>query len=131
MKKQLKIFAVIALLVSPALTLAGPGPGPGHDWHGPGFIPAPDNGPGPARRLSILPDLATTLIIGGLTYYIVNDIYYRKQGAEYIRVDAPSEVNSNLNVVDYNGKRYYVRDGSYYQKDINGNYIEVPRPSGL
>ncbi|WP_434584600.1 DUF6515 family protein [Klebsiella sp. R390] len=127
MKNRLYALVMTMLIVSPSLALAGPGPGPGGP--GPGFTPQP--APTPYPRLSVLPDLATTLIIGGLTYYIVNDIYYRKQGAEYIRVDAPSAVNSSLNVVDYNGKRYYVRDGSYYQKDINGNYIEVPRPSGL
>jgi len=34
-------------------------------------------------------------------------------------------------VVDYNGKCEYVCDVSYYQKVINSNSIEVPRPSGL
>ncbi|WP_338031301.1 hypothetical protein [Entomohabitans teleogrylli] len=75
-----------------------------------------------------MPGLATTLIIGGFTYYIVNDVYYRQYGAEYVQVAPPSEA---LNIVDYNGKRYYVRDGRYYQRDIDGNYIEVPRPVGL
>lgn len=122
MKKQLCTVVMTMLIVSPTLVLAGPGPGP---------RPEPGMHHAPSTRLSVLPDLATTLIIGGLTYYVVNGMYYQKQGVEYIRVDTPSGVNNNLNVVDYNGKRYYVRNGSYYQKDLDGNYIEVPRPSGL
>ncbi|HDK9880138.1 MULTISPECIES: DUF6515 family protein [Klebsiella pneumoniae complex] len=126
MKKLLYALLMTTLIVSPSLVLAAPGPGgPG----GPGPDPFPHHAPSP--RLSVLPDLATALIIGGLTYYVVNGIYYQKQGTEYIRVDTPSGANSGLNVVDYNGKRYYVRNGSYYQRDIDGNYIEVPRPAGL
>ena len=126
MKNQLCAVLMTMLIVSPSMVLAGPGPGPG-----PEPMPEPWMHHAPSQRLSVLPDLATALIIGGLTYYVINGIYYQKQGAEYIRVETPSGINSGLNVVDYNGKRYYVRNGSYYQKDIDGNYIEVPRPSGL
>ncbi|WP_300000953.1 hypothetical protein [uncultured Cedecea sp.] len=77
-----------------------------------------------APRLDWLPALATTLIPGGLTYYIVNDTYYRKQGTEYILIQPPEYMRPDLNVVDYNNKRYYARNGSYYQKDIDGNYTQ-------
>lgn len=124
MKKHLYVLAVSTLIVMPSLAMARPGP-----WfHGPGFYPGPHYFyPGP--RLTVLPGLATAIIVGGLTYYVVNGIYYQRQGAEYIRVETPS--GTGVNVLDYNGKRYYVRNGSYYQKDIDGNYIEVPRPAGL
>jgi len=36
-----------------------------------------------------------------------------------------------LQALDYNGKRYYVQSGHYYQRNIDGEYIEVPRPDGL
>ncbi|WP_058912153.1 DUF6515 family protein [Entomohabitans teleogrylli] len=106
----------------------GPAPGRGPDRPGPS-APAPKHNPG--HRMSVLPDLATALVVGGLTYYLVNGLYYQKQGVEYIQVETPSGVSSALNVVDFNGKRYYVRDGHYYQRDINGSYTEVPRPAGL
>lgn len=139
-KKNICTLMIAILIASPSLVYAGPGPG-GHGGHGgpgvgghggygePHFNPAP-SGPR-APRLDFLPAIATTLILGGLTYYIVNDAYYKRQGAEYILVEPPQNIRSDLNIVDYNNKRYYVRNGSYYQKDIEGNYIEVPRPAGL
>ena len=138
MKKNICALVMATIIASPSLVYAGPGGPGGHGGHGgnggyngPHFNPAPTS-PGPrSPRLDFLPALATTLILGGLTYYIVNDAYYRKQGAEYILVQPPENIRSDLNVVDYNNKRYYVRNGSYYQKDIEGNYIEVPRPAGL
>lgn len=126
MKNKLYALLMATLIATPSLVLSAPGPG---GLAGPGPDPFPRHTPSP--RLSVLPDLATALIIGGLTYYVVNGIYYQKQGGEYIRVDTPPGASNGLNVVDYNGKRYYVRNGSYYQKDIDGNYFEVPRPSGL
>lgn len=133
MKKNICVLIMAILIASPSLVYAGPGGHAGYGGHSdngrPHFNPAPT---GPREsRLDFLPALATTLILGGLTYYIVNDAYYRKQGTEYILVQPPENTRSGLNVVDYNNKRYYVRNGSYYQKDIDGNYIEVPRPAGL
>ncbi len=44
----------------------------------------------------------------------------------------PAEApDSTLQVLDFNGKRYYVKEGHYYSRDIDGNYTEVPRPAGL
>lgn len=135
-KKNICAWVMAILVASPSLVYAGPGGPGGHggysghgDYGRPHLSHAP-NGPR-SPRLDFLPALATTLILGGLTYYVVNDAYYRKQGTGYILVESPDNIRSNLNVVDYNNKRYYVRNGSYYQKDIDGNYIEVPRPAGL
>lgn len=126
MKMRIKILLTLTIICITASAHAVPGPRPDA-----GPAPAPFNGRGPAPRLNVLPDIATTLILGGLTYYVVNDVYYRKEGDVYIRVETPQSDLSGLNTVDYNGKRYYSRNGHYYQRDIDGNYYEVPRPSGL
>ncbi|HBC1013233.1 TPA: hypothetical protein IGZ65_004978 [Escherichia coli] len=89
--------------------------------------PSPIFNPRPGHRVSILPELATTIAIGGITYWLVNGIYYQKQGTEYVVVEKPSGLQS----LDFDGKRYYISDGHYYIRDINGNYTEVPRPPGL
>ncbi|KIS42416.1 DUF6515 family protein [Kosakonia radicincitans] len=91
-------------------------------------------GPGPASPrdnapLTILPPAAELIVIGGLTYYLLNGLYYQKQDGRYVVVDRPS--GGAMSVLDYNGKRYYVKDGHYYQRNIDDEYIEVPRPAGL
>ncbi|WP_308565059.1 MULTISPECIES: DUF6515 family protein [Klebsiella] len=138
-----KTLASLLVFSIPFSSFAMPpvGPGPfGHHpgWHGPvlfhrGPGPFPHGGPypHPGYRVNILPGLATTLLLGGITYYIVNGIYYQRQADHYIVVDAPDTVSSSLHPLDYNGKRYYVEDGHYYERDINGHYTEVPRPPGL
>lgn len=124
------IASVLALtLLTPAIALAHPGPwgpGPGPHWGGPG----PHwGGPGPLR---FLPDAATAVLIGGLTYYLLNGSYYQRQGENYVVVQPPQSVPvEGMRVLDFNGKRYYVQEGHYYQRDINGSYTEVPRPYGL
>ena len=126
----IKALAATLLITLSLPALAGPGPGGGHG--SPRMeSPARHEGPKPGHRVSVLPDIATTLLLGGLTYYVVNGIYYQRQDRQYVVVETPRETSSALNVVDFNGKRYYVRDGYYYQRDINGGYTEVPRPAGL
>ena len=118
------------VLVFPAHTSAAPGPG-GAPGEGPGHRDAP-RFPAPGHRVSILPELATAVAIGGITYWLANGIYYQKQGDGYIVVEKPSApADGALKTLDFDGKRYYVRDGHYYTRDINGNYTEVPRPAGL
>ncbi|MEQ4515119.1 MAG: DUF6515 family protein, partial [Pantoea agglomerans] len=94
--------------------------GPGPHW----------GGPGPVR---FLPEAATAVLIGGLTYYLLNGSYYQRHGEEYVVVEPPAEsrVSSEMRVLDFNGKRFYVQDGHYYQRQIDGDYVEVPRPAGL
>lgn len=124
---KIKVFAAALIVTLSLPAFAGPGGHGGPRAGGPWQY----DRPGPGHRVSILPDIATALLLGGLTYYVVNGIYYQKQGDQYIVVETPQETGSALNVVDFNGKRYYVRDGHYYQQDINGSYTEVPRPAGL
>ncbi len=124
MKKVIPSLLALTLTM-PGIALAYPhGPGPGFGgpgWHG---------GPGPGG--GFLPDLATGVLIGGLTYYLLNGIYYQRQGNDYVVVNPPPESTpQQLQALDYNGKRYYVQSGHYYQRNIDGEYIEVPRPDGL
>lgn len=124
------IASVLALtLLSPVFAFAHPGDwghGPGPHWEGGG----PHwEGPG---RLGFLPDAATAVLIGGLTYYLLNGSYYQRQGDNYVVVEPPAEPSGGgMRVLDFNGKRFYVQEGHYYQREINGDYVEVPRPSGL
>ncbi|MFT4465534.1 MAG: DUF6515 family protein [Sodalis sp. (in: enterobacteria)] len=60
-----------------AAMLAGPG-----GYHG---------GPGPGRgaRFPFLPGAAETVLITGLTYYVLNGIYYQRQNDQYVVVQPP------------------------------------------
>ncbi|MFW0697933.1 DUF6515 family protein [Pantoea sp. R13S299] len=135
MKKIIASLLTLTLL-TPALAFAHPGDwGPGwgrHGGPGPHWVgPRPHwGGPGPYR---FLPEAATAVLIGGLTYYLLNGSYYQRHGDEYVVVEPPAEsrVSSEMRVLDFNGKRFYVQAGHYYQRQIDGDYVEVPRPAGL
>ena len=130
MKKIIASLLTLTLL-TPALAFAHPGDwGPPGGWdrhggHGPHW-----GGPGPVR---FLPEAATAVLIGGLTYYLLNGNYYQRHGDEYVVTEPPAEsrVSSEMRVLDFNGKRFYVQAGHFYQRQIDGNYVEVPRPAGL
>lgn len=132
------IDSLLALaMISPTAVFARPGDwGPGPHWYrpGPGWHgPAPRwHGP---DHFHVLPLAATAVLIGGLTYYMLNGSYYQRHGDEYVIVEppAPTYVSSvgGMRVLDFNGRRFYVQDGHYYQREINGSYVEVPRPAGL
>ncbi len=129
MKKVIAPLLALSLVL-PGVAMAHPG-GPGWGGGGPGW-----GGGGPGwgggRHGGFLPDLATGVLIGGLTYYLLNGQYYQRQGTQYVVVNPPPQsAPQSTQVLDYGGKRYYVQDGHYYQRDINGEYIEVPRPAGL
>ena len=129
------IASVLALtLIAPAIAFAHPwGPGPGPHWGG---GPGPHwGGPGPrwggSGPLRFLPEAATAVLIGGLTYYMLNGNYYQRSGDTYVVVQPPADRVEGMRVLDFNGRRYYVQEGHYYERDINGSYTEVPRPYGL
>lgn len=129
MKKIIASLLTLTLL-TPALAFAHPGDwGPGGwDHHG---GPGPRwGGPGP---VGFLPEAATAVLIGGLTYYLLNGNYYQRHGDEYVVVEPPAEsrVSSEMRVLDFNGRRFYVQEGHYYQRQPDGEYVEVPRPAGL
>ena len=136
MKKMIASLLTLTLL-APALASAHPGgwgpPGgwePHEGWgrHG---GPAPRwGGPGPLR---FLPEAATAVLIGGLTYYLLNGNYYQRHGEEYVVVAPPPEtrISGEMRVLDFNGRHFYVQDGHYYQREIDGDYVDVRRPSGF
>ncbi|AIX73913.1 MAG: DUF6515 family protein [Mixta calida] len=128
------IASLLALtLTAPAVAVAhpyGPAPGPGWrhggEWGGHGW-----GRPAPFR---FLPEAATAVLIGGLTYYLLNGNVYQRQGETYVMVQPPTErmtMGDAMRALDYNGRRYYVQDGHYYERNIDGEYLEVPRPPGL
>lgn len=128
MKKVIASLLVLTL-TAPVIAVAHPGGGPGPGWHhggGPGW-----GRPAPFR---FLPEAATAVLIGGLTYYLLNGTYYQRQRDTYVVVEPPAErvtLDSRMHALDYNGRRYYVQDGHYYERNIHGEYLEVPRPPGL
>ena len=133
MKKVMTTLLALALL-APTLASAHPGGwGPGPGWHDGGPRGPEWHGGGPGR-LSFLPDAAAAVLIGGLTYYVLNGNYYqRDRDNSYVVVDRPVERYSDgsMHALDYNGERFYVEDGHYYRRNIDGQYLEVPRPPGL
>ncbi|MBT9432958.1 hypothetical protein JZM24_13960 [Candidatus Sodalis endolongispinus] len=124
--RKLLVLLLSASLMAPAAVIAGPGGyhgGPGFGgpgWHGPG--------PGRGARFPFLPGAAETVLIAGLTYYVLNGIYYQRQNDQYVVVEPPSPPpryvvagnNSNMTVVDMNGERFYVIQGHYYRRNIDG-----------
>lgn len=82
-------------------------------------------------------DLATVAVIGGMTYYILDNVFYQKNNNNYVVVQTPPNYVANTNSadeptkIDYQGKRYYVKDNRFYQRDLSGTFVEVPRPAGL
>ncbi|MDX5628558.1 MULTISPECIES: DUF6515 family protein [unclassified Brenneria] len=136
MKKSLTMLVALSLLL-PVSTMAHPGPGgpggPGGGFGGPG----PGGwGPAPGAAFDRLPSGVETVLIAGLTYYVLNGIFYQRQHDQYVVVEAPpgdavATTRNGITVLDINGERFYVKDGSYYKRNINGEYIEVPKPAGL
>ena len=143
--KKLLVSLLSLSLVIPVAGFAAPG------WHGGGPYhynhPSYHYGPRgwvggmPHRgdRFSFLPGVAATLLVAGLTYYVLDGVYYQRQNNQYVVVDAPPApqnyasggYSGNMTVLDLNGERFYVSQGHYYRRDINGQYLEVPRPAGL
>lgn len=124
MKKRIVSLLVLTLL-APVIASAHPGDG----WRGSGWHDAPHGHGGGHGAMRFLPEAATAVLIGGLTYYLLNGNYYQRQNDSYVVVEPPQE--EPRRALDYNGKRYYVSEGHYYQRDIAGEYLEVPRPPGL
>jgi len=115
-------------------------PGPVRVYPGPVHMYAPP------VRYNIMPPGYKTVIAAGVTYFVLNELWYRMHGGVYEQVQAPASSNvtiinngattttiantgSVMNVVDVNGTRYYVQDGRYYRRSPDGQYLEVAPPS--
>ena len=120
------VIALGSLLWQTAVAMPGePGPanGPGR-----GMYPGPHH---PAQQGSWSAEGHGD---AGLTYLLLKDIWYRMQGGRYVVVDKPSdepryEQPHGLTQVDIDGVRYYVRDGRFYRRNADGEYLEVPPPA--
>lgn len=118
--------------------------GPAPHWQAPAphwRAPEPHWGPG---RYRIMPPGYKTVIAAGVTYFVLNELWYRMNGGVYQQVQAPAAnnitiinggntnvISSGMNVVDVNGIRYYVQNGHYYRRDTNGEYLEIAPPAGM
>lgn len=166
-RRIISLFMAAALLplsqVQARPHFDGPGDGDGH-WehhhhdHDGGFYPGPVRYyPGPVRvygpryyeapvRYTIMPPGYKTVIAAGVTYFVLNELFYRMHGGVYEQVPAPATSNvtiinngattstiantgSVMNVVDINGVRYYTQNGRYYRLNSNGEYLEVAPPN--
>ncbi|TPG64093.1 hypothetical protein [Ewingella americana] len=65
-------------------------------------------------------------VVSGLTYWLFNDTYYREIGNRYVVVEAlvTHAHNKAMPVMDFNGKRYYVKADRYYQCNIDGDFYD-------
>lgn len=126
--KKIYTCTLLFCMSIPAGAHAVPFGGPGR----PIVAPAPPM-PGIVAPFTVPPPAAEMIVIGGLTYWLFNDTYYREIGNRYVVVEAPATRahNKTMSVMDFNGKRYYVRAGRYYQRNIDGEYIEVSPPDGI
>ncbi|WP_459176229.1 hypothetical protein [Ewingella americana] len=89
--------------------------------------------PGAVASFTAPPSAAEMSVVSGLTYWLFNDTYYREIGNRYVVVEAlvTHAHNKAMPVMDFNGKRYYVKTGRYYQRNIDEEYIEVSPPDGI
>jgi hypothetical protein len=97
----------------------------------------------------VMPPGYKTVIVAGATYFLLDNLWYMMHGDRYEQVAAPTNVtvinnppvianppvivnrpvgNAAMTVIDVNGFRYYLREGHYYRRDINGQYLEVTPP---
>lgn len=130
-----------SLLISAFLSIsvqAHGGPFPGPDLFGPAFGP---HHPHPAFY-DVMPPGYKTVIAAGVTYFVLDNLWYVMHGNRYEQVSQPTNVtvinsaptttvvttDSGMKVVDVNGIRYYTEGGHYYRRDINGQMLEVAPP---
>jgi hypothetical protein len=120
-------------------------PGPVRIYSGPVRVYGPRYYDAPVRY-NIMPPGYKTVIAAGVTYFVLNELFYRMHGGVYEQVPAPATSNvtiinngvttstiantgSVMNVVDINGVRYYTQNGRYYRLNSNGEYLEVAPPN--
>lgn len=142
------LYLTLGLLLSQGV-LAAPhepyfdGPGPhaqpehGSPWHSP--VPGPSS-PRPGYEVQMLPPGYQTVLVAGLTYFVLNEVWYQLQGGHYTVVADPTisrvptssattySAGHGLTQVDINGIRYYVKEGRYYRLNADGEYLEVTPP---
>ncbi|SDH16000.1 hypothetical protein SAMN04488136_109147 [Vibrio xiamenensis] len=140
-----------ALLVTSLPSMARPPqpmpqPQPAHQKPG-----HPHQNPAPrAYHRSSMPSAASFLIVSGITYAIINGLYYQQHGDQYVYVENPpakttttttvtttsaSSVGRVVNVlpngaksVSVNGANYYVQGGVWYAPIASSNQFVIVEP---
>lgn len=132
-RNQIALVLSGSLLLPLSLAHARGGEGP---HGGPDF-----DGPHP-QFYNEMPSGYKTVVVAGITYFVLDNLWYLMHGDKYEQVATPTNVtvinnppaviqtssNPGMNVVDVNGLRYYVKDGRYYRRDVNGQLLEVTPP---
>ncbi len=87
-----------------------------------------------------------TVVVAGVTYFVLDNLWYVMHGDRYQQVQAPASSNvtiinngpatttvvpTGMSVVDVNGLRYYVKAGHYYRLNSDGQYLEVTPPKDI
>jgi hypothetical protein len=89
-----------------------------------------------------MPSGYKTVVVAGITYFVLDNLWYLMHGNKYEQVATPTNVtvinnpppvvqtttNASMNVVDVNGIRYYVSAGHYFRREISGQLLEVTPP---
>jgi len=110
--------------------LAGPGD-TGRHQGGP-KMPAPRHGggagfmPAPVLHLDRLPAGVETVLLAGFTDYVLGDIFYQQQESHYVVVTPPTRVlaatpDAGLIPLSLEGRRYYLREGHDYRRELDGS----------
>ncbi len=124
--------------IAHAAPMHGVGPGHRHPVYRPGPTVIR---PAVGVRVAVLPVGWRSMVVAGATYYVVDKVYYRRQGDTYIVVEPPAVVipvsspGPDVHEVSFTslyvkGKLYYYRDGVFYDKTPSGQYHSVPAPAG-
>jgi len=141
--KSVRVSVLVACLALACQAQAKPGGGHWDNQQGPGPWIQPHHHPAPGGWVDVLPRGYQTVLVAGLTYFVLNDIWYKMNGGRYQVVTAPTQTTTTttttvnggyeqpygLTQVDIGGVRYYVRDGRYYRRNVDGEYLEVTPPA--
>lgn len=133
-------FVLVAGLIAATSVQAAPwGPAPGPGGMPPGPVapfwgPPGRGGMPPGSHVPRLFGPMETAVIAGVTYFVLDGVFYRREPQGYVVVDAPT--GAAIKVLPSRRHRvlippytYYVVDGTYYRWDnALGAYIVVAEP---
>ncbi len=94
----------------------------------------------PGYRVRALPVGYKTVLAAGLTFFVLNEIWYQRHEREYVVVERPSVEyrvihepvvvgDNGMYSIDVRGTRYYIKEGRYYRRNSDGEYLEVAPPN--
>lgn len=124
LKKQTSRIAKTVATVFLLTSIVTPSPvmaGPGHGGHG-----GPGGGPFPM-------EFAQAIMLGTLTFFFLDGIFYKKKPDGYVITPAPigarvAQLPPAVVMVNMNGRNVYTYSGVYYQQVPNG-YMVIEQPN--